>query len=252
METNKTDWTHTMHPSDEMLMAFADDELSAAEAEAVAAAVAADPALAERVRMFRDTRAALAGSAPAPQSDDDAALIALIRAAAVPAAAPLTNAAPRAVPANRNWRPAAIAASVAAAAVAAVWSMGLFGPTTGPTPDGALPPALTAALDAVPSGEGAVLAEGEFTAIATYRIADGSICREYERHGTAQTTIAAIACREDGTWRNRFATELGQSADGYVPASADTEGLDAALAGMGAGDPLTPGEETQALRALRP
>src|SRR3546814_2432204 len=46
----------------EMLMAFADGELPGPEAEAVAAAIAADPALAEKVAHHRQLRAMLAGA----------------------------------------------------------------------------------------------------------------------------------------------------------------------------------------------
>ncbi|MDO5613103.1 MAG: hypothetical protein Q4G14_07660 [Paracoccus sp. (in: a-proteobacteria)] len=243
-----------MQVSDEMLMAFVDGELSEAEARAVAAAIAADPAQAARADMFRATRAALSASAPPLPTHDDSALIARIRAAAVPTATAAASSAaiahPTPAPANRNWRPAAIAASVAAAAVVFGYAAGLFGPGPVPAPGGLSAP-LVAALEGVPSGEGTVLEDGEFTAIASYRIADGTICREYERHGAAQTAIVAVACRDNGGWSNRFATEFGQSADGYVPASAEIEGLDAALAEMGAGDPLDPTEETEALRALR-
>ncbi|MDO5632317.1 MAG: hypothetical protein Q4G22_10820 [Paracoccus sp. (in: a-proteobacteria)] len=244
-----------MQVSDEMLMAFADGELNEAEARAVAAAIAADPALAARADLFRATRAALSASAPPLPAHDDSALIARIRAASIAATA--TPGAARAItaqtppaPANRDWRPAAIAASVAAAAVMIGYAAGLFGPGPTPAPGGLSAP-LIAALEGVPSGEGTVLEDGEFTAIASYRIADGTICREYERHGTAQTAVVAVACRENGGWSNRFATDFGQSADGYVPASSEIEGLDAALADMGAGDPLDPTEETEALRALR-
>src|SRR3546814_14157454 len=45
-----------------MLMAFADGELTGPEAEAVAAAIAADPALAEKVAQHRQLRAMLAGA----------------------------------------------------------------------------------------------------------------------------------------------------------------------------------------------
>ncbi|MDO5706236.1 MAG: hypothetical protein Q4G49_14390 [Paracoccus sp. (in: a-proteobacteria)] len=230
-------------------MAFADGELNEAEAASVRAAIADDPALAARAEMFRATRAALAATAPPLSASDDAALIARIRAATVPTPAPLNTPAPAvSAPANRNWRPAAIAASVAAAAVMIGYATGLFGP--GPAP-GRMPDALVAALEAVPSGEGAVLEDGEFTAIASYRTPDGTICREYERHGAAETTIVAIACRDAEGWTNRFASDFGQSADGYVPASGEIEAVDAALADLGVGDPLDPVAETEALRALR-
>lgn len=47
---------------DVMLMAYADGELDAATARQIEAAVAADPALAERVRMFRESAALLHGA----------------------------------------------------------------------------------------------------------------------------------------------------------------------------------------------
>lgn len=232
--------------NDEILMAFADGELDAPEAAEIARLIAADPALAARVDLFRQTRAALtvpADAGDAPPSPVDAALIARIRAAAVPDARPATGLLARAMPANRNWQPAAIAAALALVLVAAGW-LGL----SSRAPSGGMDGALVAALDSVPSGESDV--GGQFTAIASFVIADGTLCREYETHGTAPRI--GFACHGPDGWQDRFSVALSADpAPGYIPASAEIEGLDAFLADAGAGAPLTDAEEQAALAGLR-
>ena len=85
--------------------------------------------------------------------------------------------------------------------------------------------------------------------IASFRSSAGALCREFETAQGAQTRIV-LACHEDGDWRERFAavtenvTETG--AGDYRPASGEAS-VDEALAGLGAGDPLTPEEEAAAL-----
>lgn len=244
-----------MRMDDETLMAFADGELTGEQAGAVARAVAADPALAARVDLFRKTRAALAMPDPAADAfaaggsaadDRDAALIAQIRAAqaasaVVPATVAVPNA-PRPAPANRNRAPAAVAASLVVALGLGWWS-GMFTPTPTQLPAGGLSPALVAALDSVPSAQ----SRDGFTAIATYQTADGRLCREYET--TAPPQIA-IACHEKGGWVQRFAAAEITDTGAYVPATGDLEALDAALADLRAGEPLPPEDEARALATL--
>lgn len=235
-----------MRMDDETLMAFADGELTGAEADEVARAVAADPALAARVDLFRKTRAALAEPAPAP-SEADAALIAQIRAAAAAATVAQVathkaglNTAPTPAPAaNRNWAPTAVAASLVMALGLGWWS----GLLDGGSAAGGLSPAVVAALDSVPSAQ----TRDSFTAIASFQTADGTLCREYE---TTEPPQIAVACRQEGAWVQRFAATL-EAADGYVPASGTVEAVEALLGDLGAGEPLTPEAEAEALARLR-
>ena len=231
-----------MQISDETLMALADDELDAETARRVSQAVAADPALAARLARFTETRRLLAEAAQASQPGAPAKdpLAAMIRAGISRPATPATPA-----PANLNRRPLlAAAASMAIAAIGLGWWA-----WSDHQPGGLSVPEL-AALDSLPSGESRRLETGgELTMIASFRSSAGALCREFETAQGAQARIV-LACHEDGDWRERFAAVTGDAtetgAGGYRPASGEAS-VDEALAGLGAGDPLTPEEEAAAL-----
>lgn len=230
-----------MQIADETLMAFADGELDPAEARRVEAAVAADPALQARLRVFSETRRMLREVPAAPMpAGGDAALIARIRAASQPRRPAMTPPAP----ANLNRRPlAAIAATLAVAVIGLGWWQ-IGGPQTGETGAG------MAALDSLASGEVQALPEGgSLTIIASFITADEEFCREYETR-SGDTATLVVACREDDAWKPRFAMSM-TAAEGYVPASGEIEALDAFLAETGAGAPLTMDEEAAALSRLR-
>lgn len=238
-----------MQISDETLMALADGELSQTESAALHKAIAADPALQSRLAVFRQTRDALGllRGSPAPAVSEDP-LAAMIRKAQsqtpsqTQTAAPLQiqgragAAAPRAA-ANLNHRPwLALAAGVAVAAVALGW-FGL-GQNKG------LSAVEIAALQALQSGQSQDLDDGRaLTMIASYK-AD-TLCREYEITHEARTVIT-LACQDGADWAVRFTAETRLEEGGYLPASGDIEGLDAALAPLGA--PLSPEDEAAALR----
>ena len=112
-------------------------------------------------------------------------------------------------------------------------------------------PAIVTALGTVASGDEQDLgSEGRFRAIASYRDAGGSLCREFEVDHTDQTTIVAIACRPDTQWEYRFTVVAGQNNSGYAPASS-LEALDAYLTAVGAGEPLSPEAEAATLKSLQ-
>lgn len=223
-----------MQFSDETLMALADGELSAEDAARVQQAVDADPELQERLRQFTETRRLLSALRPVgEQADKDDPLVAMIRQAqAASEAVP-----PQPEPANLNRRPwAAIAASVALAVVAVGW--------LGFNRDAGLSAPEIAALDQLPSGESQTLTEGRtLTMIASYR-AD-ALCREYEI-SEGESAAVTVACRDGTAWQPRFTAEVALDADGYLPASGEIDGLDAALGTLGS--PLTPEDEAVALR----
>ncbi|WP_295044356.1 hypothetical protein [uncultured Paracoccus sp.] len=233
-----------MQIDDETLMALADGELDGAEAARVSAAIADDPQAQARLRRFSETRARLRAlsKAPAGQTDDDD-LIARIRAASIAASipAPVSAAPPPApaVAANRNRAPwTAIAAGLMAVAMGLGWWQMTAGDT--------LAPAEIAALDSLPSGQAATLEDGNgLTMIASYRTAEGALCREYETEGTARLTVS-VACRGSDGWQRQFASVM-TATDDYVPASGDITALDDWLAQTGAGEPLTLEDEAAAL-----
>jgi hypothetical protein len=235
--------------TDETLMAFADGELGPAEAASVAAAAAADPALAARIEGFRQSRARIAVLRRDTSVPD--ALVARIRAldsASAPSAAAQVMAfTPR--PRAPLWQ-LPLAACVALLAGLAI---GAFLPRTD---DGAATgPALLAlsgldeALPALPSGQSATLAGGaRLTAISTFETETGDLCREIEIAAPEGATTAAIACRAPAGWETRLALAADGGAGGYAPAGAlDT--LDAWLAANGAGTPLSPQDEAARLAA---
>jgi hypothetical protein len=263
-------------PSDETLMAYADGEASPAEAREVEAAIAADPAVAERLALFSGTRAAAREAFP-PQPVPDAlkaSVEAMIAArggsgaasggAANDAAAPAPPEGETIVPfrprasARPRGRQAlmAMAASVTAVAVA----VGAFfagsqvgGPSApqGAGPGGvarlaALP--LSKALTA-PSGEAVTVGPGRTVrTVTTFRSGTGELCREFEVEG--ETRVLGVACRRDAQWSVDFAVATAPDPGGYVPASG-TEALDAYLGTIAAQPPLGPQAETEALESIR-
>jgi hypothetical protein len=242
-----TTWT------DETLMAFADGELGPAEAASVAAAAAADPALAARIERFRQSRARIAVLRRDTTVPD--ALVARIRALdAAAASATAASAAAQVVAFAPRPRPPVWQLPLAACiALLAGLAIGAFLPRTdGATATG---PALLAmsgldeALPALPSGESVTLAGGaRLTAISTFETETGDLCREIEIAAPAGATTAAIACRAPAGWETRLALAAGGGADGYAPA-ASLDTLDAWLAANGAGAPLSPADEAARLAA---
>lgn len=208
-----------MDITDETLMAFADGELADPEASELARRIAADPDLAARVAIFRQTRDVFAKMPADPVPD---ALADRIRAMAAPPAP--SNVVPmrRRVP---LWQLPAAAAVALAVGLGAGLSLV---PSSGGTD--------LAVLDSLPSGE----ARDGVTAVATFQTASGDLCREFEQEG-----MISVACRTDGGWQTRLAVATG--GEGYAPVSG-VEALDAWLAGVEAGDPLDPEAEASALR----
>jgi hypothetical protein len=237
--------------SDETLMAFVDGELAPNEKDRVAAAIAADPALAERVRMFERTRK-LAHDAFAPLLDEPVpdALRRRIEAAAATQAAANVVALPRRggqpLPA---WLP--LAASIAAVAI----GIGGFlaGRTLGPSTQtprialGEVPAELAAALASKPSGTREDHGLGKLSLIASFKTGDGRLCREFELDPPRADTLVAVACRgATPGWQVVFAVAAPPGADSYAPASS-LQVLENYLAATGAGSALSAEEERAAL-----
>lgn len=269
--------------TDETLMAYADGALPADEARTVAALLAADPAIAARVEMFRRsrqrTRDALAPLAAEPVPD---ALTARILAAA--SAATSTSPAPAAragaagageeaggvagnvLPfrsrtrlAPLSWG-AALAASLAlVVGLGAGYTIGERGSAVpGEAADGLLPAplgnpalasALSAALSTVPAGTETALGSDRFRAIASFRTDGGALCREFEVDSLDTARVTAVACRPGERWQVTFSVASAATLDGYAPVSA-LEALEGYLGAVGASPPLEPADEAAALAAL--
>jgi hypothetical protein len=210
--------------SDEMLMALADNELTADRAAQVRAAIAADGELARRFAQFAETRSLLsrvhheAIAEPVP-----AHLLAAV-AAADAADARVVPLRPR-PPAG--WRRLALAASVALmlggvvgftiarlTAPAGHAGLALVGPAA---------PALAAALERDLSGGRRAFGQGEISVLHSYPMADGRPCRDFLIAGEgADGTFSGLACREDGIWRLRLVLAHAPRSPGALqPAGSD-------------------------------
>lgn len=244
-----------MQIDDETLMALADGELDPARAQALRHAVAADPALQARLHRFEETRRLLGGLRVAGDTPAEDPLAAMIRAAVRPdpgTAPPIPAVAPPRLgaagqrppaPANLNRRP-----WLAAAASAAIVALGLgWWNWAGAPAQPGFTAAELAALDGLPSGQVQVLEGGaELAMIASFRASDGGLCREYETaHATERRVV--LACRGAEGWAERFAAVAQDGGQDYRPASGAAT-IDAAIAAIGAGAPLTPEDEAAALR----
>lgn len=246
--------------TDEELMAFADGALAPDRAATVQKAVDADPALAARAQMFRDSAALLADLGQALPSDVPDTVIArvheLAAAAAPVAAAPVAAppivdlAAHRAARRVPFWQ-VPLAASICLA-IGVAGTMALR-PNTADQGAGHLAALESApvldALRTLPSGEVRQLDRGRVTMIGSFTNAENEFCREFEYDPPTGQTVVSVSCHA-GAWGVRMAVMAAPvDATGYAPASS-LEVLDAYLAASGAGPQMDPNEEAAALQQL--
>ncbi|MFN4202817.1 MAG: anti-sigma factor family protein [Tabrizicola sp.] len=244
---------------DERLMAYADGALPPDEAAEIERLIAADEELAAKVAVFADSRAlvkrALGAAPPVPDSLADT-IRAMAAADAARRQAPSGSAQVIDLAARRRTVPfwqLPLAASVAmAVGVLGGW----LGKPEGMGADGLAvaivdEAALIEALNGVKSGESRKIAEDvEFTAVASFRDGAGQLCREFRQDRAGGDPVVAVACHTDAAWTVRLAMATPASGTGYAPASSlDT--LDAWLATVEAGAPMSDDEEAAALASLR-
>jgi hypothetical protein len=227
---------------DTELMAFADGVLEEPRFSEVAAAIEADPALAERLELIvaggKAAEAVFAGLADLPVPDRLTARVDAAIAAREGKVVPFRRRA-------RAWVPVLAAAAIAAIAVGPVAYLAggvrdaplvAIGTPLGPT--------LTAELARLPSGTEARLGSAVLRPIATFTDASATLCREFEVDGPL--TTVAVACRSGAEWRVAIAIDAPPADDGYAPASS-LAALDAFLGSIDAGPPLPPEAEAEAL-----
>lgn len=247
-----------LHFSDEILMAFADGELEEAIAASVEHAMTADPAIAVRVAEFlRSRRLARSvfsiGTASVPPHLLAAVQTQIERFEAAPERTPSTAPEPvRPAPYawNRNIR-MALAASLAGLAIATTgYLVGRHVPQT--PPHGPIAylsaPEVSRALDESRSGQERDLAFGKIRVISTFRVADGSLCREFKLR-TPQGGSDAVACRSTG-WQVTLALASSENEGVYVPSDGGDLIADY-LKSSGAGEPLLGEAEIQALSEIQ-
>ncbi|MGD9738827.1 MAG: anti-sigma factor [Bauldia sp.] len=230
---------------DETLMAFADGALDEPAFSEVAAAIETNPGLAARLNnlvLGRD--AAKAAYAPLLERG-------------VPA--PLRRAVDRAIAASAPAKPRRVFGgwSIAAAAAVAVIVAAPLGyllhqgaPSPAAEVGGTASPALAALIESVPSGGRAALsADTDLVAVATFTDGDGALCREVELLGPKASVV--VACRDDAGWAVRIAVAVPAVSGDYLPAEG-LEAVEAYLAVIEAGPPLSLDEERAALPTLAP
>ncbi|WP_326535811.1 hypothetical protein [Pseudorhodoferax sp.] len=255
--------------SDVQLMAWADGELPAAEAAALEADIAQDATLAHRAALMQPTRAlvreawdAKLADAPVPDALRDSVLALVAQDRARRARAEPVVPRPTAPPAP-GWRealarlftgwalPGAVAASVA------FGGMGYWlGQSASPLPPAGAtlaagapaPAALAALLDHLASGEDGQTDGAALTLVASFRDAQGRLCRDFALEPSTGGRLESVACRAPGgAWQVAYAA-LAPADSSYQPAGPGSA-LEAYLAGIGAGKPLDPEAERAALGA---
>lgn len=231
-------------PDDLQLMAYADGELPPEETATVEAWLARDPQARATVAAYRESATLVRA---AFQSGSEAELppaleAAVRRAGAADKVVPFRRPSPgRWLPSTRQLLP--LAASLALiAAIGGLW-LGREAPGD----------SLSVALATVPAGAEASIEDGTSLRLrATFQLADGRWCREFERIDAA-TEAEGVACRGSGSdWRiELLAPALAALPDGsYAPAGGDGP-LEVWRDQAGAGEPVDATSEARLLAEWR-
>lgn len=226
--------------TDEMFFAWLDSELDPADADRVAAEVAADPRLTERAGLHRAMQSRL--KRPFDSLIDTAVPGALLAAARKPEPAIIDFAA------GQRSRKARWTPLPQWAAVAATLAVGIFAGTM--VPRGANAPIevqggkvyAAAALNDSLDTQSASAPGGDVRIGLTFRDRSGAICRSF-----AQAAASGLACRGDGRWQVRglFAAPEGQAGPYRMAAGMDPN-LAALVDSTIAGEPFDANQEKAA------
>jgi len=232
----------------EKLIAYADGELGPEERAEVERALAADPALREKLAAHTRVRAQLAQAfdgtlrEPVPRRLSDI-LNPLTQGASEPAAATATvvDLAQRrdvkaAIWSGREW--GAMAASLAAGLVIAFGVAGANAPMMAVTDHGvSARGALARALDTQLAAD----ADARVRIGLTFRDQSGLYCRTFD---LTQSDTSGLACREEGGWR--IDMTAAHAGGGEVRMAGSAEEILAAVDARIAGEPLDADAEARA------
>jgi hypothetical protein len=146
---------------------------------------------------------------------------------------------------GRPFMQTALAASVAAVALILGYFAGWHGRSG---PNGLIAqlesPIVRQELNTTASGRDVDLPFGRLRVISTYRLANGSVCREFRLQSSIEKT-EAVACR-NGEWNTTFALADPVNDAEYLP-SGGGDSMAAYLHSIGAGQPLVDDAEAKAL-----
>jgi anti-sigma factor RsiW len=259
--------------SDEMLMAYADGELSAAERRQVEACLARDPSACQRLEIFAGThgllRDALSGTASEPIPDRlldavlgvvPAAVAAPVRRGSVERRSLFARLRAALLPLTPAHAFGAAAALVLVFGIdGAMRQMGLRGLGTAPlvmANGGKLfaQGPLHQVLDGTPSGTavafGSGAEAGSIKALMTFKRQDGQACRIYELEQASGAAANGVGCRTAvGQWSLEVHSGIAAARakpGQVVPASGPASPIvDAAVDRLMAGDAFGPEEEAK-------
>lgn len=234
------------NPSDEMLMALADNELRPEEAAILRARIAASPALEARYAIFTESRAALE---KAFASDDPLPEALLRTVETAPLGTPRQTA--EVVPLRQRAAAPAFAWPKALAAGLLV-AVGLGGVLAGRqlAPGGLADPAQIAAanLGTALTGTDVALPQGAMARVMGSYQTDAGLCRLIEIRLPQSGVERAVVCRAEGSDWAVVAAVAGASNGTYVSASdTATRLIDEVLDELGAGPALDPAAEAAAI-----
>ncbi len=224
-------------PSDEQLSAWLDGALPPEEMALVEAAVAADPALAERAAAWQETDRRIVGAfAPIAQQPVDAEMLDRLGLAKPPAPQPANDNPPW-------WRRHAL--PLGGAIAASLVAVAVLLQTGSPVPSS--DQGISLALETTPSLSTSRLADGrELRPLLTVRSADGRYCREYQLGKES-----GLACRDSEGWKVEATASAQPSAkpgEAVLAGGTGNTALDAAYSRIGAGDPLDAAAEAALLK----
>lgn len=232
------------------IAAFVDGALDCAERDRIARLIERHPGARAAAERIRAMNALLRDAFAAPRSETLPGDMAVL----LGGSGMVTPFKPRHA-LRAHWLPAALAASVALVigSVAGASMAPRFvgqGAERAALSVGPAPQALSATLDAAPSGT----QQGGVRPIASFALHGGGYCREFELQEAAQTGPVAfgLACGAPEGWRVVVAAamsgEASGAAGGFAPASgAAPDAALAVLEALGAGPALDAGSEGRAI-----